>query len=320
MRKEADYRSHPITNYKPRMYDYQIIDSLQLTYFQFHDCYDKIEIKEGMKTYLRPWLRPFANLYVNIQSKRKKPSKNLDHYLDPERPVFHKYVREMVEVSNKKENRSLIIDLRNNNGGSQMLCLQLLYYLTDKQDLKDFQVYIQNSDFYKHYSKNELNQKIEKYKLKNGTSPPKDSLFFAGYSNSNETLFDNITDSKSPYYVSKDRPIFKGKVIVIADFSTQSAASLFTTLFQDNGIGLVIGTESGNNPTGPTSYTPFKLPNSKITASIPSNYLIRPDSTKSTKFTPDILLEKSMWDIMNGRDPLFDKAVDIFRKQNAASR
>jgi len=318
--KEQDFVGHPITRYKLRMYDYQIIDSLKLTYFQFHNCYDKIEIKEGMKTYIRPWLRPLANLYVNIQTSKKRPSKRLKQYFDPERPIFHNYVRQMVEESIKKDVPGLIIDLRNNNGGSEMLCLQLLYYLTDRQDLKDFQVYVQNSDFYSHYSKKEYTEQIEYYKSQNGVNPPKDSLFFAGANNSTKALFDNITNPESPYYIPKERPVFKGKIVIIADFSTQSAGSLFTTLLQDNNIGLVIGTETGNNPTGPTSYTPFKLPNSKINTSIPCRYLVRPDSKKSDKFKPDIWMEKSITDIFKGMDPLFDKAIEILNSDQAASR
>ena len=141
---ENDFPNHPVTKYKDRLYDYQIIDSLHITYFQFHACYDKIEVKEGMKLYVKPWIRPFANLYVNIQSHKKKPSEQLKKYIDPERPIFNDYVSKMIKESNSKSVTKLIIDLRNNNGGSEMICLQLLYHITEKENLKDFSVYIQN--------------------------------------------------------------------------------------------------------------------------------------------------------------------------------
>ncbi len=312
---EKDFKQHEITKPKDRIYDYQIIDSIGVTYFQFHECYDKIEIKEGIKSYVKPWLRPLANAYVNIQTSKKKPSKRLKKYFDPERPVFSAYVSQMISESNEKGIDKMILDLRNNNGGSETIGLQLLYYLTNRDDLKDFEVYIQNGDFYRHYFKDDYNEGIEKYFNANGMHPKRDTMFYAGCANGNGSLFDKITDPKSPYYIPKNRPIYKGKLVVIADFSTHSAGALFASLLQDNKIATVIGTELANNPTGPTTWTPFRLPNSKIDVSISSQYLIRPDKTKGDKFVPDFYVDKSLQDVMNGSDPLFDKALEILNKE-----
>jgi C-terminal processing protease CtpA/Prc len=249
-----------------------------------------------------------------MQTRKKKPSKRLKKYFDPERPVFSEYVSQMVKESNEKGINKLILDLRNNNGGSVLICLQLLYHLTSREDLADFDLFIHNGDFYKHYFKNDFQDYVNSYYQKHSKYPTTDTLFHAGKANSNKNLFDKITDPNSPYFVQKDRPIFNGKIVVIADFSTHSAGALFTTLLQDNKVAQVIGTELSNNPTGPTTWTPFKLPNSKIEVSIPSQYLIRPDKTKSDKFTPDIYIEKSLQDIMSGRDPLFEKALEILSK------
>lgn len=311
---DKDFKQHPITKPKDRIYDYQIIDSVGATYFQFHECYDKIELKEGIKSYVKPWLRPIANLYVNIQTSKKKPSKRLKKYFDPERPIFSQYVSQMIKESNEKGINKLILDLRNNNGGSELICLQLLYHLTGNENLRDFELYVQNGDFYKHYFKNDFKEKIDLYFKKNGKLPPKDTLFYAGYNNSSEKLFDKIVDPKSPYHIPNSRPIFKGKVIVLADFSTHSAGALFTALLQDNKIARVIGTSVSNNPTGPTTWTPFWLPNSGIGISMASQYVVRPDKTKPDKFTPDIYMEKSLQDMLNGKDPLFDKALEILKE------
>jgi hypothetical protein len=311
---ENDFKRHPITKHTDRIYDYQIIDSLGVAYFQFNECYDKIEMKEGIKSYVKPWLRPIANLYVNMQTKRKKPSKRLKTYFDPERPVFSRYISKMIKETNDKGINKLIIDLRNNNGGSEMICLQLLYHLTDRADLKDFELYVQNTDFYKHYFGKEYLEGVTFYTKMHGAAPPKDTLFFAGYSNSHVSLFDKITDPESPYHIPEDRPVFKGKIVVLANSSTYSAGALFTALIQDNGIAKVIGTPVANNPTGPTTWSPFKLPNSKIEASISSHYLIRPDKSKPKEFMPDIYLEKSYHDLRNGKDPLFDKAIEILNE------
>ena len=41
---------------------------------------------------------------------------------------------------------------------------------------------------------------------------------------------------------------------------------------QDNGIATVIGTSVGNNPTGATTYVPYKLPKTKANVSIAITY------------------------------------------------
>ncbi|MBA3285024.1 MAG: hypothetical protein H0U27_08200, partial [Nitrosopumilus sp.] len=117
--EEKDFPEHPITKNHNRNFDFQTIDSLGITYLQFHQCFDKIEIKEGMKSYVKPWLLPLANRYINNQLKKKKTSKTLKKYFDPERPVFADYISKMITESNSKGISKLIIDLRNNRGGSE---------------------------------------------------------------------------------------------------------------------------------------------------------------------------------------------------------
>lgn len=311
---ERDVKHHSITQPKDRIYDYQIIDSLGATYFQFHECYDKIELKEGIKSYVRPWLRPIAKGYINRQTRKKKPSERLKKYFDPERPVFGEYVSQMIKESNDRGVRKLILDLRNNNGGSELICLQLLYHLTNREDLADFDLFVHHGKFYKHYFKRDFQEFVNAYYEKHAKYPTADTLFYAGKANGKENLFDKITDPRSPYYIPKDRPVFKGKIVVIADFSTHSAGALFAALLQDNKIAQVVGTELSNNPTGPTTWSPFRLPNSKIEVSISSQYLVRPDKAKTDRFTPDVYMEKSWQDLIHGRDPLFEKALEILSK------
>ena len=64
---------------------------------------------------------------------------------------------------------------------------------------------------------------------------------------------------KSPYHIPWDRSVFKGKIIVLANSGTGSAAALITTILKDNNIATIIGTSVGNNPIGATNYQPFRL-------------------------------------------------------------
>src|SRR5699024_4093576 len=97
-----------------------------------------------------------------------------------------------------------------------------------------------------------------------------------GFKNCDSLIFEQIENSESPYYIPRDRSVFKGKIIVLVNSGTGSAAALFTTILKDNNIATIIGTSVGNNPIGATNYQPFKLPESKLTGSVASGYLIRP--------------------------------------------
>ena len=222
----------------------------------------------------------------------------------------------MILEANSKGFSKLIIDLRNNVGGSEMICLQLLYHLTEAENLKDYSMYTKDLKFYSHYFEDKTKDSVSSYRSKNILSSNSDSLIFMGFSNSDSTLFDRITDPESPYYIPKNRPIFKGEVVIISNYSTHSAGALFTTLLQDNKIGKVIGTELANNPTGASGWTPFKLPNSKLEASTASEYLVRPDKTKSDIFVPDMEKVMSVEDVLKGRDPLFEKALEILSERD----
>ena len=63
---------------------------------------------------------------------------------------------------------NLVTDLRNNGGGSHLLCLQLLYYLTDREDLKGFSVKYHMSDFNRQIYKSDFNKFVESYRMEKG--------------------------------------------------------------------------------------------------------------------------------------------------------
>lgn len=81
----------------------------------------------------------------------------------------------------------------------------------------------------------------------------------------------------------------------------------------DNGIAAVIGTSVGNNPTGATTYAPFKLPKTEARVSIAATFLERPDKNAGTIQIPDYRIEYSINDLLQGVDPFFEKAVELIK-------
>lgn len=159
------------------------------------------------------------------------------------------------------------------------------------------------------------NEFIKTYEKKHKVQPLKGQLYPDGLFNCDSLIFEKIENPKSPYYISNDRTVFKGKVIILANYGTGSAAALLTTLLQDNSISIVVGTSVGNNPVGATNYQPFRLPNSKFSGSVATGYLVRPNSKKGKIQIPDYWIENSVDDLIIGRDAYFEKAIELIKKK-----
>ena len=179
--------------------------------------------------------------------------------------------------------------------------------------MKNFKEYIYTSKIYKNYYKKEFRKFEKDYFQKFGKSVPDNKLVQSNFKDKN--LFSEISDKKSAYYVSPDRPIFKGKVFILADYNTGSAAALLTTLAQDNKIATIIGTSVGNNPIGATTWTPLKLPRTKTKVSIALEYMERPNKKLGPVQMPDYWVEYSVNDLFKGNDPFLQKAIDLINSE-----
>jgi C-terminal processing protease CtpA/Prc len=232
----------------------------------------------------------------------------LASYYNPKYPIFKDFVWELIDSLNNDNVENLIIDLRNNSGGNTTLGKQLMYFLTDKDTIKGFANYAFTSEVYKKYFRKEYQDLETKYP--EGV-PQRDLV----PTNSGESLFFEITNNTSKYFIQRNRPIFKGNIYILANYGTGSAAAMLTTLIQDNEIGTVIGTSVGNNPIGATTYTPMKLPKTKAEISIASSYIVRPEKEKGKIQIPDIWIEYTINDFINGKDPYLENAMKLIKEK-----
>jgi hypothetical protein len=290
------------------MYDGQIFVDQNYAYFQFNGFLDKNAIR-GELNALNPWLRPLARLVIWFQSHRKNSL--LANYLDRDRPVFKDYLASFIKEVNQKGVTNLIIDLRYNGGGIYWLGTQLIYHLTLREDLINTKRFCYNPEFLASVSPAESKDFRLWYKNKFGEEPPLKQLSPMHY---NETpLFSMVTYPESPYYVAPDRPVFNGRVIVLTNQNTKSAAAWLTALLQDNRLAVVVGTTIDYHPTGPAGYTPFKLPGTGLRISLPSDYFERAVPANSDDFQPDYWVEDTVEDFYASRDAAFEKALDLIR-------
>lgn len=303
---KINLRPNEVTKFQDRTYAYEIYPKQDFGYLQFNKCHDKIDILDGIESYVKPWLQPIVKSYVKRQFKKEKPSKQIAPYYNPEYPIFKDFVWELIDSLNNNNIQNLIIDLRNNPGGNLTLGIQLLYFLTDEKDLKDFTEFAYTCDIYKSYFPSEYNELEKHYP----TGVPKNKLVAKKKSNN---LFYEIINKKSKYYIPENRPVFKGRVFVISNYGTGSAAAMLTILFQDNNIGTIVGTSVGNNPTGATTYTPMKLPKTKARISIATTYTERPNKEKGEIQIPDYWIEYSVNDLLLGKDPYLEKVKELIK-------
>lgn len=301
---------HPITARSEHQYDCRIFPEKRFAYLQFNACFDKTAILDGLQM-VKPWVRPLVRAWLGIQFHRKKPFAVLRGIYDPDRPVFKDYLASAIRDINRQGITNLVIDLRHNGGGEGELVNQLVYHLTCRNDLRGSRGFQYNPAVFAHYDPKGYKEFRSWYLNKFGMEPPSKQLL----PTPERPFFAHVTDPKSPYYVAPDRPVFSGKIIVLANQYTGSAAACLTALMQDNRLAVIVGTTTASNPTGPTGMTPFKLPHSGIMVSLPTEYYERFLPSNGDILQPDYWVENSVADIQAGRDAAFEKALEIFHAQ-----
>lgn len=311
----------PMTGRSSHAYDCRIFPGQGLAYFQFNVCLDEAAILDGMDDYVKPWARPLVRVWLAFEFHRKDPGPILRGMYDPQRPLLKDYLAATVRDMNRQGVTNLILDLRYNNGGAKELSRQLLYFLTRRTHLLNSREYQYNPGVYAYYDSREYYQEFHPWYVKKyGVEPPFGKLLPPP--DDERPFFAPVTDPKSVYYVSPNRPVFRGKIVVLVNENTESAASLLAGLIQDNRLAVIVGTSTGNNPTGLTGMTPFKLPNSSIQVSLPTEYDQRAVPSNGDVLQPDYWAENSLADIRAGRDAAFDKALQLLHlgKELSAER
>lgn len=302
------WKRNPITRESKHLYDYKILPDRNFAYLQFNACFDKAAIYEGIPVYVKSWLRPFVRAYLFVEFHRKNP-KGIAHAYDPAHPYFRDFLAEAIGKINVAGITNLIIDLRYNGGGQEELCTQLLYHLTDRTNLQSIQEFYYNPKLLAVSEPDTYKELRAWYVKKFGQEPTMNTLLPSPQQEL--PFFEAVTDRKSAYYVPPTRPVFKGRVIVLANENTDSGAALLVSAIQDNHLGTVIGTTTGNNPIGPSGFTPFKLPRTGVIVSLPTSYYRRAEPNNGEVFQPDIWVENSVEDVRSGRDAAFEKALEL---------
>ncbi|MTI30330.1 S41 family peptidase [Xanthovirga aplysinae] len=171
-----------------------------------------------------------------------------------------KFMNHSLEKIQKKNIKNLIIDLRSNPGGWDIMGTTLMSYLLQKNDSISYYgpayTVTDSTKFFKYSDLSEYNQKHVKDEL----IPQADGTFML-----------NPKYNQSHGYVHKNQNAFAGKIYLLINESTASAAAEFAAVAKSNGIGILVGSETNGTYGGQngTSFVRMSLTHSKIWVKTP---------------------------------------------------
>jgi hypothetical protein len=182
--------------------------------------------------------------------------------------------------------KHLIIDLRNNHGGHDLLGMSLMSYLHDSV----FYYYKKRSAFVKPIGKSVKKENTYEIVGRRG-------------------WIGKVTPAKE---------IYKGRVYVLMNGYSVSAAGEFIGHLKNINRAIFIGEEAGGNPaifTGGQSL-PIDLPHTRITGTIPLNLVEMNVTIKNTGHgvIPDYEIKPGIKDVLESKDVEMDFAMELIRR------
>jgi len=203
---------------------------------------------------------------------------------------FEEFLRDSFQEIERKGAQALIIDLRRNTGGSTDLSERLYSYVSDRPYRNFAQVKVNYSD-----------PVLKKRKVFNPIT-----LFKVKVLGKSVVTFNNELNPPG-----KNPLRFSGKLYLLIGPMTFSTGVDFAALIKDIGPGLVVGAETGGLPScyGDTFWS--NLPNSGLSLKTSYKHFLRPGGFDDGRgVRPDIPVDWSQLDLLNGEDPALEKVLE----------
>lgn len=212
---------------------------------------------------------------------------------------YLKFLNEAFEFFLSKNVQSLVIDVRNNPGGTNSFSDPLISWFADRPFKFASKFLVKSSK----HAEQSNNRRIELSDNDDDSTSKK--LAKEYLENQYGTVFEFPLDEAKP--ASKQ---FNGKVFVLIDRSSFSNAVSLAAIVKDYGFGKVIGEPTVDFATTYASIETFTLKNTQIEVSFPKAHIIRPSGDlKAGPVQPDLIL----------KDVSFEKIVEILSEQNKKS-
>ncbi len=198
----------------------------------------------------------------------------------------------------KTEN--LIIDLRNNGGGSLGNTYRLLSYLLEKEETQTLKTAIKKYP-YKKYTKGNIGFKITRFV----------------YTLIGRKKTVNDTDDFIYTIHPKQKNRFTGKIYVLINGGSFSASCLVSAYLKHNNRAIFIGEETGGTLEGCNAgITPYyRLPNTGLKIRVPAFRIVHDVNPSKTGrgLLPDYKIEYTVKDIIGKRDLELLKVKELLK-------
>ena len=189
-------------------------------------------------------------------------------------PRWDKMLDDMFAEMKAKGIKRLIVDAQHNNGGSSMLCDELLIRLCPFEKLQLLSTSLRFSRLMAAY-----NPRI---------AIAKQSWEADGHI---DEFYSMPLGTIGPGFVQPE--VFDGKTIFVQSERTYSSAGILMTLVRDNHLGTIVGTNSTFSPSHYGEVLPYRLPNTGVIGTISCKFFARPDKEHIDDKTlvPDVAID-----------------------------
>lgn len=217
---------------------------------------------------------------------------------------FEKFLKKTFQTIKKEQIQSLIIDVRNNEGGYDERGALLLSYLMDKpfNYYKKITVATNKKYSFEDYASLPPFMCIMRLKVKEQDG----EYVWPGHSN---------LKVQKP-----QKEAFNGKVIVLINGRSYSVTAEFASVAKTLNRAIFVGDETGGAYEGNNSgtFTIVELPGTNLSLGIPmaAYHLEVPSNIQgSSGVIPDYIIKPSINDLLNAKDPVMQRAMELAKKQ-----
>jgi C-terminal processing protease CtpA/Prc len=218
-------------------------------------------------------------------------------------------IADFIKTISVQSIQHLIIDLRDNRGGSSSTLTKLYSYIANEPFKICTSSMVNNNDTYSFF----------KYCFNYGTDS---RAIFKDYIKDESRSVFFLPESKIPTIQPNDSIHFKGKVYVLTNEFSQSSATVFAGLVHKYKRGLIIGRETGSSyqQLNASKYAIVNLKNSALILKIPLIKEVFCERDKSDipwgrGVIPDYFIDFSTDDLLqNGQDKIKDYTIEMIKK------
>jgi C-terminal processing protease CtpA/Prc len=198
---------------------------------------------------------------------------------------------------------NLIIDLRENGGGSSYPAEAILQKITQKPYQQSGGSTIRVSTQFKEFLNNMpsiLKMFALKGAMKNYDKHP---------------IGTNIVEKTEPSMPKKTKNSFSGQVYALIGPNTSSAAMMMANAMEDFDLGILVGESTLSIPRDLSNALPLKTPNSKIAFVVPATLFTRAsgDANNFEPVKPDVVIETKTENISGKYDAVMNYVLEKIR-------